>query len=119
MADQKIIITTPGGVLHYEQIKDGVSQGDGKHARVKQNDAIRWHCDAGDYAILLKRDALSNGALRANVLSANATRDTQPPAKVTKAHDPNPGADNTYRYFVVVMAGGVPITEDPDIIIDA
>ena len=116
MADHTIkitISTTPGIVLDYEQITDGVSHGagSGRHARVKHNDTIRWHCDAGDFAVLFKRNPLDIGAL-----SGQAGGDTQV-AHATAVHAGPAGKDN-YAYLAVVSDGGNPRFEDPDIIID-
>ena len=118
-----IRINISGGVprLEYEHFKNNVSQGKRRDHHVSHNDTIHWRCEAGNCAILFKRDALGIGANPANVLSANAGQDTQPPATVTAPYN-GPGADNTYPYFVAVVVTpqyGIPITEDPDIIIDA
>lgn len=117
MANHRIIITistTPGVVLDYEQFTNGQSTGprNGRHARgIAHSDTIRWRCDAGDFAVLFKRNPLDIG-----VLSASSGNDTQM-AHVTAAHTGNTTND-TYQYFAVVMANGVAKFEDPDIIID-
>jgi hypothetical protein len=109
LADHTIHISLQNGQFQYQlqSAGNGASQ-DGTHVHVKKNHTIRWRCDAGHFAVLFKRSALDTDSLSA------ASGQHTVEAKVKAGPDGN----NVYPYFVIVMADGVPVFEDPTIIID-
>ena len=101
------------GELKYELTDGGGGPPkDGKKAHVRFNDKVRWICHAGTLACLFKASPFKE-----TVASAEPGVGTDK-LMVDKKHDPT--GDNTYKYFVVVVVqpSGIPIYEDPEIIVD-
>jgi hypothetical protein len=110
--DYTIEVKVEQGVLVYELTNGGGSPNDGKKAHVRFNDKVRWIYRKGTLACLFKLSPFKETVTSAEpgVYTGKLTVDKKHVA----------GGNNTYSYSVavVVQPDGIPLHEDPEIIVD-